>query len=317
MFRVMVRASMRAAAPLIGAFLIAIAPTVRAADGSPCDRACLKGLMDQYLAALLAHDPSRLATAPGVKFTENTNRMALGDGLWQTIDGLGTFKLYIEDTATGQVASYGTVKENGLTALLSVRLKQRGHRIAEVETYVVRQQTGIHGTFDALVKEDPLWEQTVPPAERSSRQALIHAANQYFEGIVHGDGDIVPFADNCVRIENGAQTAPTPASASRPSMSAQAQFNTKMFNYIHEIDHRRFLLVDPERGLVYVTATFEHPGNVDTPLRRAAGGALNPKSLGSYPNTTGIIETFKLSGGKIQHIFAYVTLLPYRQQPGW
>jgi hypothetical protein len=289
----------------------------RAAEATSCDRACLKALMDQYLAALVAHDPARLPAAPTVKFTENTNRLALGDGLWQTIDGLGTFKLYIEDPATEQVALYGTVKENGLTALLNVRLKARHRRVSEIETYVVRQQSGVHGTFDALVHDDPMWNEPVPVAERSSRQELIHAANQYFEGIVHGDGNIVPFADDCVRIENGQQTAPTPASASRPAMSVRASFNTKMFNYIHEIDHRRFLLVDPEQGLVYVTATFEHPGNIDTPLRRAPGGALNPKSLASYPNTTGIIETFKIRGGKIQHIFAYVTLLPYRQQPGW
>jgi hypothetical protein len=297
--------------------LLAGGPTGRAAQVSSCDRDCLKGIMDQYLAALVAHDPARLSTAPAVKFTENTNRLALGDGLWQTIDGLGTFKFYIEDPATEQVALYGTVKENGLTALLSVRLKARNGRVSEIETYVVRQQSGVHGTFDALVQADPLWDEPVPVAERSSREALIHAANQYFEGIVHGDGNLVPFAEDCVRIENGQQTAPTPASASRPAMSAKASFDTKMFNYIHEIDHRRFLLVDPERGLVYVTATFEHPGNIDTPLRRAAGGALNPQSLASYPNTTGIIETFKIRGGKIHHIFAYVTLLPYRQRPGW
>ena len=305
------------AAALLGALLGAGASPALAADSGRCDRPCLKGLMDQYLAALAAHDPARLPTAAHVKFTENTNRMALGDGLWRTIDGLGAFKLEIEDPASSQVAFYGTVKENGLTQLLSVRLKERDRRITEIETYVVRQQTGIHGTFDALVRADPLWDEPVPPAERSSRAALIHAANQYFEGIVHGNGDIVPFANDCVRIENGAQTAPTPARAGRPAMSTQAQFNTKMFDYIHEIDHRRFLLVDPERGIVYVTATFEHPGDIDTPLRRTPSGALNPQSLGSYPNTTGIIETFKIRGGRIHHIFAYVTLLPYRQQPGW
>ncbi len=297
--------------------LAACAPAARAADARDCDRDCLKGLMGQYLAALVAHDPARLPTAAGVKFTENTNRLSLGDGLWGTIDGLGTFKFYIEDPASEQVAFYGTVKENGLTALLNVRLKERERRITQVETYVVRQQTGIHGTFDALEKLDPVWDEPVPPQERSSRQELIHDANQYFEGIVHGDGNIVPFAPDCTRVENGAQTAPTPARGSRPAMSVQASFNTKMFDYIHQVDHRRFLLVDPERGLVYVTATFEHPGDIDTPLRRSAGGAINPHSLASYPNTTGIIETFKIRGGKIRHIFAYVTLLPYRQQPGW
>lgn len=273
--------------------------------------------MDEYLAALVEHDPSRLHTAPDAKFTENTNRMALGDGLWQTIDGLGTFKLYIEDPASRQVAFYGTVKENGATALLGVRLEERGRRLSEIETFVIRQSTGIHGTFDQLVEANPAWEEEVPPAERSSRKAMIHDANQYFNGIVQGNGDIVPFADDFIRIENGQRTTPAPGTASRPATSSRAQFNSKMFNYIHEIDHRRFLLVDPDRGIVYAVVTFEHPGNIDTPLRRGAGGRLNPKSLGSFPNTTEIVETFKIRGGKIHRIFAYVSLLPYRQRPGW
>lgn len=286
------------------------------ASGS-CDRACLKSLMDGYLAALVAHDPKRLETTPDVKFTENTNRMALGDGLWQTIDGLGTFKLYVEDPATHQAAFYGTVKENGVTALLGVRLKERRKRLSQIETFVIRQATGIHGTFDALVKASPIWSESVPAGERSSRAAMIHDANQYFNGIVQGNGDIVPFAKTCIRIENGAQTAPTPATASHPSMSAGAQFNTKMFDYIHEIDHRRFLLVDPERGLVYAVVTFEHPGNIPTHFKPAPGPRRHSFSLASYPNTTEIIETFKIRAGKIHRIFAYVSLLPYRQQPGW
>jgi hypothetical protein len=38
----------------------------------PCDRTCLKGLVDSYLAALVAHDPSRVPIARDVKFVENT-----------------------------------------------------------------------------------------------------------------------------------------------------------------------------------------------------------------------------------------------------
>jgi hypothetical protein len=306
----------RAAALLVTGWWLASAPALAAASGG-CGRECLKGLMDQYLGALVAHDPSRLRTAPHVKFTENTNRMALGDGLWQTIDGLGTFKLYIEDPATEQAAFYGTVKENGVTALLGVRLKERAGRLSEVETFVIRQATGIHGTFDKLVEASPVWERAVPPAERSSREAMIHDANQYFNGIIQGNGDIVPFAENCIRIENGQQTAPTPATATRPSMSAGAQFNTKMFNYIHQITHRRFLLVDPERGVVYAVVMFQHPGNIPTHFKLSPGTGPHPVSLSSYPNTTEIIETFKIRAGKIHRIFAYVSLLPYRQRPGW
>jgi hypothetical protein len=33
------------------------------AQGSPCDRGCLTGLVDSHVAAMVAHDPSRVAIA--------------------------------------------------------------------------------------------------------------------------------------------------------------------------------------------------------------------------------------------------------------
>lgn len=304
----------------VGAMVLRCAAAL-AAESSACDRECLHGVMDQYLAALVAHQPEQIKTTADVKFTENTNRMKLGDGLWQTIGSLGTFKLYIEDPQTEQVAFYGTVKENGVTTLLGVRLKQHSQRLSEIETFVIRQASGVHGTFDNLTTVPAEWDQSVPQAERSTREQLRHDANQYFNGIEQGNGSIVPFAADCLRIENGAQTAPTIATASHPSMSAGAQFDTHMFDYIHEITNRRFLMADPERGLVYAVVMFQHPGNIKPQLNAVAATASSaaPRtfSLSSYPNTTQIIETFQVRGGKIRRIFAYVSLLPYRQFPGW
>jgi hypothetical protein len=292
-----------------------------AADSSACDRGCLHGVMDRYLAALVAHQPGMISATPDVKFTENTNRMRLGDGLWHTIGSLGTFRLYIEDPHTQQVAFYGTVKENGVTALLGVRLKERSGRVSEVESFVVRLATGVHGSFDNLTTVPAEWEEGIPEGERSTREQLRHDANQYFNGIEQGNGKIVPFAEECLRIENGAQTAPTIATASRPSMTAGAQFDTHMFDYIHEITNRRFLLADPERGLVYAVVMFQHPGNIKPQMNAvtatAAGAVPRTFSLSSYPNTTQIIETFLVRHGKIRRIFAYVSVLPYRQAPGW
>jgi hypothetical protein len=322
------RSPMRFALLCAAQFLLACGLTRAAGNDGTCDRACLHGLTDEYLAALVAHDPARLPTTPGVKFTENTNRMALGDGLWHTIDRLGTFKLYIEDAQTRQAAFYGTVKENGVTALLGVRLKESGRRLAEIETFVIRQASGIHGDFDRLVRVDPVWEQSIPSSERSSRATMIQIANRYFEGIVAGNGAIVPFAEDFSRVENGLPTAGGSPNAPDSAQSQAAQFSSKRFNYIHEITQRRFLLVDPERGLVYAVVMFQHPGNIKTdlfaPARTGAGtgrssGTIAPRgfSLASYPNTTQIIELFRIRSGKIDRIFAYVSLLPYRQPPGW
>jgi hypothetical protein len=53
------------------------------APGS-CDSGCLTAIADAYFAALVAHDPSRAALAPGAKSTENTQPVAVGKGLWKT-----------------------------------------------------------------------------------------------------------------------------------------------------------------------------------------------------------------------------------------
>lgn len=300
----------------------ALAHSAHAQAANPCDRACLYGLMDQYLKALATRDPSKLPLAKNVKFTENTNAMKLGDGLWQTINSIGTYTLYAADPQQGNVVYYGTAMENGQLALFAVRLKQQDRKLTQIEQFVIRKVTGIHGTFETLTQADPAWAQPLAASERSSRAAMIHAADQYFNGIEQGNGEIVPFDDACVRIENGRQTAPSTASATgalagRPAMTPREQFNSKAFDYITEVTQRRYLVVDEENGIVFGTFMFAHPGNVPTPDWEKTGLPATPNSLAAYPNTTQIIEAFKIRNGKLFRIFAYVSLLPYRQSPGW
>src|SRR4051812_4900566 len=67
-----------------------------------CDRACLNGFLDRYMAALAAKDPSRLPLTREARYTENGVTLKPGDGLWATIDGLGDYKLTFVDPATQQ-----------------------------------------------------------------------------------------------------------------------------------------------------------------------------------------------------------------------
>lgn len=61
--------------------IIALASTCFGAS-KHCDRACMIALTDQYLAALVKHDPTGLPLSRGVRFTENTAEIRVGDGLW-------------------------------------------------------------------------------------------------------------------------------------------------------------------------------------------------------------------------------------------
>src|SRR5262245_47026503 len=72
-----------------------------------CDRACLNGLLDGYVDALVARDPSRLPPAGARTFTENGQRLDLGDGLWHTVTGKGRYALRLADPDRGQAVLMG------------------------------------------------------------------------------------------------------------------------------------------------------------------------------------------------------------------
>ncbi|MEJ0008855.1 MAG: hypothetical protein WDM77_21440 [Steroidobacteraceae bacterium] len=306
-----------------------------------CDGACLRKLMDRYLDAMAAHDPKRLPLARDVRFTENTNEMALGDGLWQTVTGVLPERIVIADPVNEQIAYYGAVTENGRTSLLFVRLKERIGAITEIETGVVREMVGNFGSFSTL--QGPLsdWNEVLRPPQRRSREELIALVNQYFEGIEKSNGDIVPFDPSCVRWENNRNTSRTQAPAPKAAGSGPTQggsasstpantaasilqgmtiretFNTHVFSYITHIGDRRFPIVDEERGIVTAIVTFLHPGNVRFVNVPGHGKVEITGVTSAFPNTTEIIESFRVKDGKIVGIYAYVNLLPYRQKTGW
>src|SRR4029077_20081637 len=53
----------------------------QAAGAGGCDRACLGGIADRYLAALVAHNPANAPMAPNAKFTEQAKVLPIGEGL--------------------------------------------------------------------------------------------------------------------------------------------------------------------------------------------------------------------------------------------
>src|SRR4051812_7769375 len=105
-----------------------------------CDRECLRGMITQYLNAMLKHDPKPLPLAPNVRFTEDADEMKLGEGFWTTISGLEAFRQDILDVREGTAGVHVLAMEDGKPVLMAVRLKIVGGKIAEVESTVVRNQ---------------------------------------------------------------------------------------------------------------------------------------------------------------------------------
>jgi len=293
-------------------------------DGAParnCDRACLERFADQYLDALVAHDPSRVPLDENVKFTENGQELAVGDALWATAsDKPTTYRIDLADPQTGQAGFSGLMKENGKLALISFRLKIADGKITEIEQIVARDDGPFFGG-KSLTTPDPIYAETLAPSERSSRADLISIADSYFKALERMDGTrYVPFADTCNRMENGIQTTNNPklgaASSDGFSISALGcieQFKTGYLRFVTRI-RRRHLVVDEERGLVSSTALLDHAGTIHSVT--LTDGRTLPISLTSPTSFLGG-GFFKIKGGKIHRIHTILVTVPYGMKAGW
>ena len=311
-------------------------PGPAAGSGPPapihCPRACMEGLLDQYLAALVRHDPSGLPLSKGVRFTENTEELKLGEGLWVgASEAPTTFKLYAVDPATGQGVVYGVMKERGQLIQIVVRLKLVNGRITEIEHVINRNVRGgavlanLQTPRAALVSD-------VPAAERTPRDEMINAADNYFEAIEHNDGSLAPFAPDCDRRENGAKTTnnnppvPWPVPLGSPeadrgmalvgSMGCSAQLDTGVMAFITRLWPRRIDVIDEQKGLVVTFVVFNHRGGTGVlPIKGVPGVTSLP--LGGGSSTMQMTEMFKIRGGQIHEVEAIGFALPYGAKSGW
>ena len=146
-----------------------------------CDRACLRTMLDQYLAAVVKHDPSAAPLVVGFRQTENAINVRPGNGVWKTVTGLGKVQQRYLDQVSGQAAYYGTVEEGGSAAVVTVRVRVENRQLTEAEWHVARaDDPGLNGPRqpgrppanlhnpDYLAKNPPP-DRVVPRNQRSDR----------------------------------------------------------------------------------------------------------------------------------------------------
>jgi hypothetical protein len=268
-----------------------------------CNRECLIGVTEAYLAAMVAHDPARAPVAKAVKFTENARALALGQGAWQTITGVRSYKLYAVDPTAGQVALYTVIDGAERPALLTLRVKVENRLVTEVESvHVVPGQRGF-GSVDGLAQVAPVWSAVLPPEKRRSRAEMISIADRYFETLEKQLVDYVPFTGDCLRIENGIQTANRPGAQGLAALGCRENVNHPVWTYITAIDPRRYLVVDEERGLVSGMFMFRHGGTYDS--YTLPSGEVVPLSEAQRRKQAVVIaELFKIEDGRVRRIEA-------------
>ena len=268
----------------------------------PCDRACLKNYLDEYLNAMIMHDPSAVPLWAGFRETENAIVVHAGNGAWKTFTGLGKVQRRFLDPVDQSAGYFGEMEEGNDTAIVSLRLKIDSGKITEAEWVIGRN---VPDDF----RQDPKnLEAMMPPdvpvakEDRTPRDLMVAAANSYFDGIETHDTSVPMATPDCIRLENGITTAgkrvPVPG---QPGKFTVPRGCTQQFERLVQAGTpaRRFPVVDEEAGFVLGMTLFMR-----------APGSTTMRNL--------LNEWFQIDHGKIIGIYAAMHYLPQAAPaPNW
>jgi len=331
-------------------------PAAEAAAAAPavaCNRQCLIDTTDAYIAALVAHDVSKGKLSDQVVFVENVKKTAPGEGLWKTIVAApGTFAIHVPDEANQTAGFIGMVTYMGppqapqgaspedraklatappveQPAIIAIRLKldpkgsivEAEHLISGVrEPQMVNLQSPRPGIFTEI-----------PEGQRKSHDELIKMGASYYDALDDNNGELMPFAPDCERHENGMITAsgqpstgPTiPGAAARPPVArdCRQQLNSNTFQYIDKIENRRVFAADPQTGLVMGLSHFRHPmTNLPYKVKTLDGKEFeqNKKTMPFAPFDLPAAHIFKIGpDGLVHEIEAMGFTTAYNSPTGW
>jgi hypothetical protein len=236
------------------------------AAANDCDRACLKTALDQYLNAVVKHDPSAAPLFVGFRQTENAVVVRLGAGVWRTVTGLGKVQRRYLDPVSEQAAYFGTVEEGADLAIVTVRIRVENRKITEAEWLMARKNNpGLNGLtatgqpsgnfFDPdNLAANPPPDKPVAKEARSLREAMIAATNSYFDGITTHDGSIIMAYPGCNRTENGNTVT---GRGGRGGSTGVNDCTSNLANInVQLVAARRYPVVDEEAGVVLALAVF-------------------------------------------------------------
>jgi len=275
--------------------LVLAAMTTCLVQAADCDRACLKGMITKYVDAMVAHDPSRLPLAAGTRFTEDSQELKLGEGLWKTVTKKGDFRQDYLDLKKQIAASHVVLFEDNAQILYSVVLHIADQKIAGIETLVDRITATSRFKPDSLEKALAGMSAPVPADKRMPRAEMIRIAKYYPEGLRIGSfvDAKTPFAKEAYRVENGTFMA----GEGGPRPNAPPILTQKII--LHPDVKANVAAVDEEEGIVLLWMNF---------------GDTNSYGPGNALIT---FEAFKVWGGEIHAINAFFRTQPKDTSRNW
>jgi hypothetical protein len=316
------------------------------AAGERCDDACARPLVDGVLAAMIAHDPAKAPLATDVRYTENGQPLAIGDGLWRTLTARAEHALYL--TGDEDVGVFTPTVETDIPGQLTMRIRERQGRVTEIEALIVRQEIPLLGKllgtttlfappqladFDAtkFATPSPALGAEVPASERGSAADLGRLAQDYVHAL-YDKAKQIPFGDQCRTRLNGinfVETKDPPEEIiidhrrlHRPiSSSCQQLIDRGYYQTVSRLRESRVLLTDVAQGIAVIASAIDHPGNVDEiPPVKIGGIDYDPIATPEdfrVPSAYYQVAVIKIRNGRIAYVEALERPVFYGMSLGW
>ncbi|OCL12733.1 hypothetical protein AOQ84DRAFT_436808 [Glonium stellatum] len=285
----------------------------------PCDRACLDGVVDQVLQAMLAHDASSLPLAKGVRYSENGQFLGLGDGLWETLGqmarpGVDNYAARFADPPSGTAAYWGLSNEHSTPGVVALRIKVDSGKITEIEAIAVRAESpsARGGTMTLMRPSLPVeWEGNslgrLDPVFQQNKTGFAGIPSTlmtaYFDGLERHSSAGVPFTSTCARRDNAGQGNLTCAA----QMNGNGVSPNGLYNLTTTVRDRRILVADANRGVVLAVAMVDNPATGPAPL----------PATELVPSTYMIPQLIKINNGSISRIEGMVKWMPFGYTSSW
>ncbi|HKF68025.1 MAG TPA: hypothetical protein VKB36_15875, partial [Vicinamibacterales bacterium] len=288
----MLKNALRCGAGLFAAVVFARPAPAAAAD---CDRACLRAIVTQYLDAFVAHQPTAMPTAAGFKYIEDTIETRPGDGFWKEATKLRPYRLDVLDVRQGVAGTMTLIEVNGAPAMVAAAAKVVDRKIVQLETLVAHNpKEGVLFDVESLQTKSSAMSTVVAPTQRTARDVAIRIAQLYPAGLKAGSFVTVdvPFGSDAYRFENGRLMAGQGCTFIPGCDNIKTQPVPTLAGFTYHL-----IAMDEDTGVVWLDEDFG-PGSIRN----------SHASLRAW-------EAFKVSGGQIQAVEAFMKAMPVGVRP--
>ncbi|KAI1441221.1 hypothetical protein F5Y02DRAFT_400164 [Annulohypoxylon stygium] len=283
----------------------------------PCDRVCLENVVGDILMSLRVHDHTRLPLAKGTHYSENGQFLALGDGLWETLEAISwtdSYGVVLADEERETAGYWGFSQEHSIPGVLALRIAVKGGQITEIEAIAVRAETNDSRGGTMTLMRPPL-----PVEWEGDESAEFDAAFQehsvdgvdispdfldvYFDGLERHSSEGIPFVPECTRRDNLVQTNLTCAD----QLDGKGVAPNGLPDNTTAVRDRRVLAVDRKRAIALTVALIDEPANGPGPLSETT----------RIPGTYMVPQLFKVNNGTITYIESAIKWMPFGYTSEW